>query len=71
MNSTGDRFTLNLDLNPESDQFFIMNLHGSITNSSLLLIGVNTLNRYQTLLMNSLCNKFALNLDLNPESDYF
>ena len=38
MNSAGDRFTLNLDLNPESDQFFIMNLHGSIINSSLLTV---------------------------------
>ena len=38
MNSTGDRFTLNLDLNPESDHFFIMNLHDSIINSSLLTV---------------------------------
>ena len=38
MNSSYNKFTLNLDLTPERDYFLIINLHGSIIKSKLYVV---------------------------------
>ena len=66
---TYNKFTLNLDLNPESDYFynkFAWQYYKFIT--VYCTIGLKTLNCYQSLLINSTGNKFP-NRDLNPDGD--